>query len=271
MKHLQHKTAIITGAGSGLGRAMALQFAQAGFMVAVTDNNLEAAEETLSSDNFPSGSFAMQTDVTDENDWQKLIDKVQSDWPGLGILINNAGVASAGLMEEEKPDRWQWLFEINVFGVARGCRYCLPLLKQQNSGHIVNIASFAALAGGPALSNYGASKAAVYSLSESLHNELAATNIKVTVACPAFIRTNLIDSMQHSDASHVKRAKRWMETSGYSVDDFAKKVLSAVNKQQFLLLIHTNTKWLWRLKRWLPGMYYQFVQQSVRKSQRSRK
>lgn len=266
MKHIQHKTVLITGAGSGLGRAMALRFAEAGFTVAVTDSNREAAEETLSLAAFPADSFAMQTDVTDENDWQQLLDKIQTDWSGLGILINNAGVASAGLMEDEKPDRWQWLFEINVFGVARGCRYCLPLFKQQNSGHIVNIASFAALAGGPALSNYGASKAAVFSLSESLHNELAATDIKVTVACPAFIRTNLLDSMQHSGASHVNRAKRWMETSGYSVDDFAEKVLIAVDKQQFLLLIHNNTKWLWRLKRWLPSTYYGMIQRSVRKS-----
>ncbi len=247
---------------------MACQFADHGWQVGVTDANLANAEQTLADHDFPTGSFAQELDVTNLEHWQQVYNQVTASWPGLGIIINNAGVAAAGPMQSGELSDWQWLFAINVFGVIEGCRQFLPLLHKQNNGHIVNIASFAALAGGPGMSNYGASKASVFAASESLHTELAATDINVTVACPAFISTDLLNTMRAPESSYQKRAQRWMDTSGFTSEDFAKAVFKAVSKRRFLLLTHAYTRWLWRLKRWCPSIYYWLARRAVRKHAR---
>ncbi len=270
MQHLQHRTAVITGAASGLGAAMAKHLALAGFQVAITDRDLQQAQALLDQHAFPAGSFAAELDVNNAQHWQQLLSQVQSQWPGLGLLINNAGVAAAGPIQDDPLANWRWLFDINVFGVTAGCQTFLPLLLQQNNGHIINIASFAALAGAPALSNYGASKAAVLALSESLYTELAASEVAVSVACPAFIQTALLDNMRVPVDSYKQRAARWMQTSGVSADDFARLVFSAAGKRRFLILTHTNTRWMWRLKRWCPAVYYALLRRSVRHQARRR-
>lgn len=264
LAHIRHRTAVVTGAASGLGAAMARHLAAAGFQVAVTDRNLQQAQALLQQHDFPAGSFAFELDVNQPQHWQQLQQRVAEEWGGLGVLINNAGVAAAGPMQEDPLDNWRWLFDINVFGVAAGCQTFLPMLLQQNNGHIINIASFAALAGAPAMSNYGASKAAVYALSESLYTELAASEVAVSVACPAFIQTALIDSMRAPQDSYRQRASRWMQNSGISADDFAAMVFAAAAQRRFLILTHANTRWLWRLKRWLPAAYYGLLRRNVR-------
>jgi NADP-dependent 3-hydroxy acid dehydrogenase YdfG len=264
MQHLQYRTAVITGAASGLGAAMAKHLALAGFQVAITDRDLQQAQALLDQHAFPAGSFAAELDVNDAQHWQQLLSQVQSQWPGLGLLINNAGVAAAGPIQDDPLANWRWLFDINVFGVTAGCQTFLPLLLQQNNGHIINIASFAALAGAPAQSNYGASKAAVLALSESLYTELAASEVAVSVACPAFIQTALLDNMRVPVDSYKQRAARWMQASGVSADDFARLVFTAAGKRRFLILTHTNTRWMWRLKRWFPAVYYALLRRNVR-------
>lgn len=271
MQHIQHQTVLITGAGSGLGRAMACQFADNGWQVGITDTSLDRAQETFSGRSFPQGSFVCELDVTNDEHWQRVYAEVTDRWSGLGVLINNAGVAAAGPMESGEIADWQWLFAINVFGVTQGCRRFLPLLMQQNNGHIVNIASFAALAGGPGISNYGASKAAVFSLSESLHTELAATDIGVSVVCPAFISTDLTRTMRAPDDNYQKRVRRWMETSNYTSQDLAKAVYQTIGKRRFILLTHGYTRWLWRLKRWCPKIYYWMLRRSVKQSGQGKK
>ncbi len=265
IKHLKHHTVLITGAGSGLGRAMARHFADQGWQVGITDASLDNARQTLAEHSFPEGSFVSELDVSNPEHWQQVHAQVSEQWNGLGVIINNAGVAAAGPMAAAGLSDWEWLFTINVFGVVQGCRQFLPMLLEQNNGHIVNIASFAALAGGPEMSNYGASKASVYAASESLHTELAATDIGITVACPAFIRTDLLSTMRSPEDSYQKRAQRWMDNSGFTAEDFAQAVFKAISKRRFLLLTHGYTRWLWRLKRWCPGIYYWMARRAVRK------
>jgi NADP-dependent 3-hydroxy acid dehydrogenase YdfG len=271
MPHIQYRSALVTGAASGLGAAMARHLAAAGFKVAVADRNLQQAQALTQQMDFPVGSFAAELDVNQLAHWQQLQQRIATEWDGLGVLVNNAGVAAAGPMHEDPLDNWRWLFDINVFGVTAGCQTFLPMLIQQNNGHIINIASFAALAGAPAMSNYGASKAAVFALSESLYTELAASEVAVSVACPAFIQTALIDSMRAPEDSYKKRASRWMQNSGINADDFASLVFDAATKRRFLILTHANTRWLWRLKRWLPAAYYGLIRRNVRQFDRRNK
>jgi NADP-dependent 3-hydroxy acid dehydrogenase YdfG len=259
------RTAIVTGAASGLGAAMARRLAADGFRVAITDRDGDGATALLDRGGFPAGSFAMPLDVTDEAQWAALVERTGQDWDGVGVLVNNAGVAAAGPLHEDPLENWRWVFDVNVFGVVAGTRSVLPDMRSRQAGHIINIASFAALAGAPAMSNYGASKAAVVALSESLHTELAGTGIVVSVACPAFIRTALLDTMRAPEDHYRQRAQRWMDQSGISAEDFAERVWTAAQRGDFMVLTHADTRWMWRLKRWLPGAYYAMVRRSVRR------
>jgi len=103
-------------------------------------------------------------------------------------------------------------------------------------------------------------------MSEMLRIEMAAAGVEVSVLCPAFVRTRLTETMRAPDSGYHKRVERWMDNSGVSVEDVAEEVFRAVEKPRFLLLTHGNTRWLWRLKRWFPGLYYRLMVRGVRKA-----
>ncbi len=254
----------ITGAGSGLGAAMARRFAAAGYEVAVTDINEQRARNVLEElkDTGASG-FSRVLDVTDDSNWEEFHQDLMNRWGGLDVLINNAGIAAAGCCEESSLEDWDWVLDVDLMSVVRGCHRFLPLLREQaengRKGYIINIASFAGLSGMPGISAYGTAKAGVYALSEHLLAELSGTGIGVSVVCPAFVRTNLLDDFRAPDPAYRDKVERWMAHSGVSADDVANIVMQAMNKNQFLVLTHSKTRWAWRLKRWWPKRYYRMV------------
>jgi NAD(P)-dependent dehydrogenase (short-subunit alcohol dehydrogenase family) len=125
-------------------------------------------------------------DVTKETDLAAAAQWLETNWGGVDVVINNAGVAAAGgIADYELPD-WEWILDINLLGVVRGCKVFTPLFRRQGGGRFINIASMAGLMNLPKMAPYNASKAAVISLSETLAYELAADNIKVSVVCPSF-------------------------------------------------------------------------------------
>lgn len=255
-----NKSIAITGAGSGFGAALARQYASRGWSVAVTDIDEQRALDTLSTIENPAGnSFAMQLDITDSKQWQQLHDRVLQNWDGLGVLVNNAGVAAAGNVEETSMEDWTWVLDIDLMGVVRGCHQFAALMKQQKAGHIVNVSSFAALAGLPFISAYGVAKAAVVALSEGLRAEMHPYGVGVTVACPAFVKTGLLDSFRSPRADTKAKVTQWMENSGISAEEVALEIMSAVDKNKFLLLTHPQTRIAWRYKRWFPEMYYRML------------
>jgi NAD(P)-dependent dehydrogenase (short-subunit alcohol dehydrogenase family) len=134
---------------------------------------------------------------------EEMRDEVLAAWDGVDIVINNAGVASAGTVADTSLEDWRWTLNSNFMGVVRGTRAFLPVLLRQGQGRIVNIASFAGIANAPSMGAYSASKAAVISLSETLRAELAlsAVGIKVSVVCPAFFKTSLMTTARASAAS----------------------------------------------------------------------
>jgi len=250
-------TVLVTGAGSGLGEAMAGEFAARGWMVIVTDREAARARAVAEAI-IRSGGQAMdlELDVTDPEAFKAAAGRIGERFGYLDALVNNAGVAAAGSVEDTPLDDWSWVMDINLMGVVRGCRAFLPLLRASRRGHIINVASYAGLAGAPDIAAYGVSKAAVVALSESLRVELKPSNIQVSVLCPAFVKTNLLETFRSTDPSHRKRVTRWMENSGVSARDVARRVIAAVEKPRFLLLTHTNTRWFWRLKRFFPELYF---------------
>ena len=250
-------TVAITGAGSGLGAALAHRYAQAGWRVGVTDQNPESARAVFESLQAAGGDgFTLPLDVREETHWAALEQKILEAWGGLGLLINNAGVATAGTVVDTPQADWDWVMDIDLMGVVRGCRRFAALMQSQGSGHLVNMASFAGLAGAPGISSYGVAKAGVVALSEALRAELHASGVGVSVVCPAFVETRLTDTMRSTQEGAREQVERWMKRSGVDATMLAEQVFRDVNAGRFLILTHPETRWAWRLKRWLPERYF---------------
>ena len=156
------KKVLITGAASGLGRAMPLRYAREGAHICIADINMEGAAETLSMvENAGGKGWIHELDVRSEEAWNQLHREVVSRWNGIDIVINNAGVATGDRIEDGDWAWWDWIIDINLKGVALGCRTFTPMMKQQGHGAFVNVASLAGLLKAPSMSSYNATKAAV--------------------------------------------------------------------------------------------------------------
>ncbi|MFI4983163.1 MAG: SDR family oxidoreductase [Nevskiales bacterium] len=268
------KRIFITGAGSGLGKAVALRFAREGWRVAVTDVDLAAATQTLAEVVTAGGSgFADVCNVTSEESFAAIAARLQREWNGVDVLVNNAGVATKGTVVESSIEQWQWVLNINLLGCVRGARAIVPLLTAQGSGHIVNIASFAGIANPPAMASYNATKAAVISLSESLRHEMEPHGVGVSAVCPSFFKTNLIATSRQASpeqgdepAPQMDRiVQRLMDKSAVTADSVAGDIFDAVRDKRFLVLVNADDKRQVLLKRASPEFYFRMVQKATAK------
>ncbi len=249
------KKILITGAGSGLGRALALRYAKSGGEICVADVNQEGGDETVRMITHAGGSaFFLNCDITKQWDVDKLAIALAERWRALDMLINNAGVATAGQLEFESMEQWQWVLEINLLGHVRMTKAMLPLLRKSESADkdIINIASQAGITSAPGMGSYCVSKAAMVSLSETSHLELAPEGIHVSVVCPAFFDTNLNKSLRSDDANMQNVVDKMIKKSGVSADSIADKVFSGVNARKFMILTHKQGAKAHRLKRFMP-------------------
>lgn len=251
---MSSKRVLITGAGSGLGRALAQRYATAGFAVACADIRPERAEETVAT--LPgTGHFALPVDVGDDASVEAMRDAVLARWDSIDVVINNAGVASGGGLLDASMDEWRWMLEINLYGVLRGCRAFVPQMLRQKRGQVINVASFAALAGAPNIMSYGVAKGGVVTLSEQLRAELHPHGIAVSVVCPSFFQTNLCENFR-GDPRMKAVASKMMASAREGADDIAAAVFEAAARRQFLILPTRAERTRWRLKRWFPELYF---------------
>lgn len=255
---------VISGAGAGLGAAMARTFAEHGYRVVVTDQHAERAEDVASA--LPGGGhWACALDVTDSEQWAALDAAIGERYGQIDVLINNAGVATGGLLGETPLEDWQWVLDIDLMGVVRGCHQFVGRFRSQGHGHIINVASFAGLAGAPAIASYGTAKAGVVALSEMMRAELEPAGVAVSVLCPAFVKTQLTETMRAPDDGYAERVQRWMAKSGVTAEDVAGIVLDAVRRPKFMLLTHRDTRWMYRIKRHFPELYFRMLMKQARK------
>jgi len=260
---MSQRRVLITGAGSGLGLALAQRYARSGARVACVDlvpERVEAARTGLPGQ----GHIGLIADVGDDDSMQALFDQIQKEWGGVDVLINNAGIASGGPMIETTMEEWRKLIEVDLFSVVRGCRLFLPGMLAAGKGQILSTASFAGLASAPGIMTYGVAKAGVVALSEQLRAEVFDKGILVGVICPSFFRTNLIDTAVGSDKTR-KMALRLMDTSPDTVDSVADNVFAAAERGQFMIIPTKREPMRWRLKRWFPGIYFKFLTNMVKK------
>lgn len=194
------KTALITGAAQGLGAAIGRRLAEEGAKVALTDLNLEGAQAVaaeIAARRGAGAAFAFRHDVTDEAQWVEVLAQADAAMGGIGVLVNNAGIATLGSVEDTSPEDWRRVMAVNADSVFLGCKHALPLLRERQPASIVNISSIAGLVAGHNYAAYNASKAAVWLLSKSvaLHCARRGWDIRCNSVHPAFVRTPIMDPL----------------------------------------------------------------------------
>lgn len=194
---LRGKTAIVTGAGAGIGRAISILFAREGARVAVADIDLSTAQATAAAIAEAGGSArAMTADVRDAVSVEQMVRDTVIAYGGLDILVNNAGVGTDGDVVELSEEQWRRILDVNLKGVFLCCKYAIPVMKEGGGGSIVNIASIAALVGGSVSCVYPASKAGVVALSRNTALRFAKDRIRVNCVCPGHVDTALTYSLK---------------------------------------------------------------------------
>ncbi|HXY91407.1 MAG TPA: SDR family NAD(P)-dependent oxidoreductase [Acidimicrobiia bacterium] len=205
MDDLAGRTAVVTGGGSGIGRAIVLELARAGMNVVVADIEPGPARDAVAeAEGAGARALAVETDVADFASVQSLADATFAEFGATHVLCNNAGVLIFGDMQDLKIEDWNWLLGVNVFGVLNGIYAFLPrMLAAGEPGHIVNTASIAALSGNGI---YGVSKSAILNITETLHRDLEATPIGVTALCPGMLNTKIVAAQRNRPPSMGAKA-----------------------------------------------------------------
>jgi len=260
------KRVLITGGASGLGKALVENFCRLGWQVAIADVELTGAKNLASELGVSQDDILLlQCDVTKDSDFRNVSDAISSNWQGVDVIINNAGIASSGFLEATSLAQWQRTLDVNLNGVFRGLHFWRDLLPQRSPGYIVNVASFAGIALAPGMLSYNVSKAAVIALSESLRIEMSDQNIGVSVACPAFFKTNLVSSMSESSETTRAQVSRWMEASAVSADGVAQDIIQAIERNRFMVISHPDARKIARFKRWVPERFFKQLAKKVAK------
>lgn len=223
---------LVTGAASGLGAALTTAFRARGDEVLATDRVSTSSTNERGS----TTGGQLKLDITSDDDWAAALAWVESQWGGLDVLVNNAGVAGGGRLDVATLAEWEWITEINLFGAVRGTRAFVPMFKRQGAGHIVNVASLAGLVHPAGMASYNAVKAAVVALTETTGHELAAYGVRASVVCPSFFRTNLMASLQGEDAALGAVISHLVESSAITADDIAAAVLEGMDRGDEVIL-----------------------------------
>lgn len=257
VEQLNGRVAVVTGAGGGIGREIALALARRGVRVAATDVRRDAAEETARLAREVGGvpASAHVVDVSSAEAVAALPDLVVAEHGACHVLVNNAGVTSAGSFEKETLEDIRWIVDINVWGVVHGCHAFLPVLRQQDEAHIVNMASMVGLLGLPHNAVYALTKGAVRSFSESLRGELVGSPIGLTTVFPGAHRTGITESARGSQRALLAEMgrSRLAPVMMRSPARLAEQVVTAIEKDRARVVGGVDARALDLWSRIAPG------------------
>lgn len=264
MKHFKDKVVFITGAGSGMGRALAKQLIKYGADVIATDINkpsLNSLQKDLSDEK---GNITVhKLDVTNKLAFERRLKQVSNEHGQLDFIFNNAGIAIAGEIRDLAWEDWERTIAVDQMGVLYGSLAAYSIMREQGHGHIVNTASVAGLIPTPLLAPYGMAKHAVVGLSTSLRAEAKAFDVKVSVVCPGAVVTSIADGdfARGADIPNVfEEPNRLVTMASFSADDAAKAILKGVRKNQEKIIFPRHGKALVRMYKNTPGLLAVMVQ-----------
>ncbi|MFI6413218.1 SDR family oxidoreductase [Streptomyces sp. NPDC050585] len=253
---------LVTGAAGGIGRATALAFAEAGARVVAVDRDAEGAARTADQAlrvGAP-GAWPEVADVSDEQAMEKLAARVAAEYGTVDVLVNNAGIGLSGSFFDTTAEDWRKVLDVNLWGVIHGCRlFGKQMVERGQGGHIVNTASAAAFQPTRLLPAYGASKAAVLMLSESLRAELAGRGIGVTAVCPGFVNTGITSTARFTGVPEAEerrlrqRTARLYARRNYPPEKVAAAILRAVVENRPMVPVTPEARAAHLLSRFAPG------------------
>jgi NADP-dependent 3-hydroxy acid dehydrogenase YdfG len=277
MDDFSGKVVIITGAGSGIGRALAIKMSNAGAELALNDQNEDTLRETaevIASIKNQVKVSIHPADVSNPEQVANFVDEVIKEHGRADILINNAGVALGRLeVGEMTMDQWNWIMDINFKGNLLCTRGFLPHLFQSKDGHIVNVSSIFGLAAVKERAGYCASKFAIVGLTESLRQELSGSNIRVSLVLPGGVRTNITYSARgwKNEDEHQKAARLQKEGSMISPEKAARIIVKGIKKNKYRILVGADAKLLDLISRLLPSYYGWIMNYFISRAERTRR
>lgn len=256
MNHYADKVAIVTGGGSGIGRALSEALGQSNAIVFVADINA-AAGERVTTGITAHGRHAhmVEVDVARSEAVDNLVSQAVGKYGRLDYMFNNAGIGLVGEIRDMEMSDWQRILNINLWGVIHGTSSAYKVMVSQGFGHIVNTASGAGLCPAPMNVAYAATKYAVVGLSTSLRHEAAGLGVKVSVVCPGFIRTGITESTTYIGIERNAAVKQASAFRMMDPADCARIVLRAVTHNQAIIPVTAEAHLAWRFYRMAPGLH----------------
>jgi NAD(P)-dependent dehydrogenase (short-subunit alcohol dehydrogenase family) len=264
MKLNRDTVAVVTGAGSGIGRALALRLSREGSPVAIADVNKADLAETARRVSAAGGQVSTHiVDVSDAERVAAFAQEVVLSHGRANLLINNAGVALLGTVDELSLTDIEWLMGVNFWGVVYGIKHFLPILRKQSSAHIVNISSLFGLIGFPGQSAYCASKFAVRGFTETLRHELAESNVRVSSVHPGGIKTNIARNARVGASADL--AKRQIAIADFdklsptTPEMAAERIVRGILRDEARILIGGDATLMDRIQRLFPQSYWKLI------------
>lgn len=255
MSAFRERVALVTGAGSGIGAALARELAARGAQVVLADVDLPRAEAHAVALREGGGNArAIALDVSDENAFVAACDDVREREGAIDFLFNNAGIAVGGDVLDIAPDDWRRIVAVNLWGVVNGVRAVYPAMAARRSGHIVNTASVAGLVPFAPMTPYAMTKHAVVGLSLSLRAEAAALGVRVTAACPGFIETGIYAAARVARVDGERASRQLAMFRPMRADRAARRILDGVARNRALLVFPLHARVLWWLSRVSPAL-----------------
>jgi NAD(P)-dependent dehydrogenase (short-subunit alcohol dehydrogenase family) len=249
--------AVVTGGGSGLGKAICEELAKRGAKVLVTDMRLETAEATAEGIKKRGGeAHAMMVDVRKPDQVEAMSKRADELWGGTDVLVNNAGLAVVGELGKIPVEEWQFQVDVNLMGVIWGCHYFGPKMVEQKSGYILNVASAAGLLSAPLMGPYNVTKAGVVALSETLYTEIGQHGVSVSALCPTFLRTNIHKDQRSFGGNTGDKANKLVTEAKWSAEQIAEVAIDQMLAGKLYIIPQTDGKVMWRAKRALGQRFY---------------
>lgn len=253
MKNLKDRVAVVTGAGSGIGRALSIALAQRGCDVAVVDVDAEAAEACAAAvRQVGRRASTHRVDVSNRAEMGRLPEHVIRAHDHVHLLVNNAGVTVGKSFAEHSLEEFGWIVGINFWGTIYGCKFFLPYLRLEHEAYIVNLSSIFGILGMPAQTSYCATKFAIRGFSEALGAELSGTGIGLSVVHPGAIHTNIVRGSPFSDTEHQERLARKYDRDAMPPERAAEIIVRGIQKARPRILVGNDARILDLLKRYFP-------------------